>query len=640
MQTSPSQSRIVKFGVFEVDLLEGQLRRSGLRQKLGPQPFQVLRVLLNRPGELVTRDELREKLWPEKVFVDYELALKKCINRIRDVLGDSAENPRFIETIPRRGYRFLAPIQQINSPGPAALPLAAPDHQTRVLPVVQASWHAKRAVRRIHRPIAVIGVLVVTAALSVAVYFVRRQGLAHEGVATGQIKSLAVLPLENLSADRDSDYYAEGMTDELITQLAKLSGVRVISRTSVMPFEGKRKPLQEIARALNVDAIVEGTILRSEGRVRITAQLIRINPEKHLWAESYERTQRDALHLQAELAEKIARKISVSVRPDEQTGIPINVEAHEAYLRGRYWWHRRGREAEAKGLQYFQHAVEIDPSYAAGWAGVADSYLVMAHHGGLRPIEAMPRAKTAALRALELDNSLAEAHTSLAAIKLSYDWDYPGAESEFKRAIELDPNYATAHHWYAHYLVIAGRFDEALSEIKLAHQLDPYSVVINIWWGEIYYYEGDYQRALAQFQSMLELDPALGPAVFAAFAQVYEQQGNYDAAIEEYQRAFSASGRPQDGVALAKAYADGGTGWYWRERLKQLQPGAAGEATPALALAIYYAHCRNRDAALTSLEHAYRDHSPWLNFMKREPAFEWLRTEPRFQKLALHLRLQ
>jgi TolB-like protein/DNA-binding winged helix-turn-helix (wHTH) protein/tetratricopeptide (TPR) repeat protein len=636
----PTRSRIVSFGVFDVDLQEGEVRRAGLRQKLGPQPFQLLRILLERPGELVTRDELREQLWPDNTFVDYDLGLKRCLNRIREVLGDSAENPRYIQTIPRRGYRFIAPLQEVSPYGSAALPLTASENQTPAIPDVQAPDHAETAVRRIRRPTAVIGALLLSTALTVAVYFARRQVPAREEVATAQIKALAVLPLENLTTDSDSDYYAEGMTDELITQLAKLNGVRVISRTSVMPFEGKRMPLQEIARALNVDAIVEGTILRSGGRVRITAQLIQIHPEKHLWAESYESPERNVLDLQGDLAENIARKISGTIRRGQQTSTPISVEAHEAYLRGRYWWHRRGREAEAKGLQYFQRAVEIDPSYAAGWAGIADSYLVMAHHGGLLPNEAMPKAKTAAMKALELDNSLAEAHNSLALVKLSYDWDYPGAESEFKRAIELDPNYATAHHWYAHYLVIAGRFDEALNEIQLAHQLDPYSEVINIWWGRIYYYQGDYQRAIAQFQSMLELDPAFGPMVFGALAEVYEQQGNYARAIEEHQRAFSAIGRPQDGVALANAYAAGGADLYWRERIRQSQLAAAGAPEPTLALAIDYARSRNGDAALNSLERAYREQSPWLNFMEREPAFEWLRTEPRFQKLAANLRLK
>jgi len=330
MRAPPDESRVIRSGVFEVNLREEEIRRSGLRQKLGPQPFQVLQAMLERPGQLVTREELRQRLWPDNTFVDYELALKKCINRIREVLGDSAENPRFIETLPRRGYRFIAPIQIVSPHESTALPLAASDQQTLVVQEVKTVGSVRLAApRRNDRTIAAVGVLMLAAAVGIAAYFVRQRRSAPGGVVV-PIEALAVLPLENLSADKDSDYYAEGMTDELITQLAKISGVRVISRTSVMPFEGKRKPLQEIARALNVDAVVEGTVLRSGGRVRITAQLIQVTPERHLWAESYEREERDVLDLQAELAENVAQKISVSIRPGEPTTIPINVEAHEA----------------------------------------------------------------------------------------------------------------------------------------------------------------------------------------------------------------------------------------------------------------------------------------------------------------------
>ena len=631
MRARSQHSRVIKFGVFEVDLQEAEVRRDGLRQKLGPQPFQVLQALLERPGETVTREELRQRLWPENTLVDYDLALKKCVNRIREVLGDSPESPRFIETIPRRGYRFIAPLQYGGAEESASLSTAIPRDE---FPGVGETDSAKPSTHAPRFLFAAVTALVLMVCISVAVYMERRRAFTAGGTPITGIHALAVLPLENLSSDQGSDYYAEGMTDELITQVAKMSDVRVISRTSVMPFEGKRKPLDEIARALNVDAVVEGTVFRSAGRVRITAQLIQVSPEKHLWAESYNREERDVLALQADLAESIARKISASIKPGRQT-TPINIEAHENYLRGRYWWHQRGREAEAKGLQYFQRAVEIDPSYAAGWAGIADSYVVMAHHGGLPPNDAMPKAKTAALKALQFDDSLAEAHASLATIKLSYDWDYPAAESEFKRAIELDPNYATAHHWYSHYLVVEGRFDEALNEIQLAHQLDSYSGVINYWWGHIYYYRTDYPHALAQFQSMLELEPALAKGAHDAIANIKEQQGLYAEAIQEYRHADPLTGEG-DAVALAKAYALGGAESYWRQRIKMQQAANS----PALHLAITYSRAGNRDATLAVLERDCQQHSPWLNFMAREPAFEWLRTDPRFKKIAVQVGLK
>jgi TolB-like protein/DNA-binding winged helix-turn-helix (wHTH) protein len=644
MRAPSNTSRVIRFGVFEVDSQEERILRSGLRQKLEPQPFLVLQSLLERPGELVTREELRQRLWPDNTFVNYDLALKKCINRIREVLGDSAESPRFIETIPRRGYRFIAPlsrIEEIEEQNTSASSLAKPAEPSSAIGEAQPGRSPDTVFPLGRKRITVVILtLVVAFALTVVLYFLRRGAPRPAGPGATGIKALAVLPLENLSADKDSEYYAEGMTDELITQLAKIKGVRVISRTSVMPFEGKRKSLKEVAQVLKVDAVVEGTVLRSGNRVRITAQLVQVDPEKHLWAESYDREQRDELDLQAEIAQNVARKISASITRSPQASTSVNVEAHESYLRGLYWWHRRGRDAEAKGLEYFKRSVEIDPSYALGWAGIADSYLVMAHHGGLPVGEAMPKAKTAAVKAIELDNSLSEAHASLAEVKLSFDWDYPGADSEFNRAIQLDPNYATAHHWYAHYLVIAGRFDDALSEIELAHQLDPYSAVINSWWSSIYYYEADYQRASEKYQSMLQLDPAVGPLINGSLARVYEQQGDYARAIEEHQRSFSAGGRPQDGTALANAFAAGGPEAYWLKRLSLLEQDAAGKPASALELAFVYSHLGRRDATLSSLERAIQEHDPWVNFFKRDPAFEWLQSEPRFQKLAVRIGLR
>ena len=636
MQASPGQNRILRFGVFEIDLQGGELRRAGLRQKLRPQAFEVLKVLLEHPGQIVTRDELQKRLWSDRTFVDYELALKKCVNRIREVLGDSADNPRFIETVPRKGYRFIAPVRLLGE-GPEG---SAVIHA--INGPVGAAWGEERpslatSARKPTPALIGFSVLLVFAIAAIITYLVPRRNSIHRTGATHGIRALAVLPFENLSPGNDSAYFAEGMTDELITQVAKNSGVRVISRTSVMPYEGKREPLREIANALNVDAVIEGTVLHSGTRVRITAQLIQVDPEKHLWADSYDREERDVLALQSELARNIAHIINTKVT--QHTAVPnrpMNVEALEAYLRGRYWWHRRGREAEAKGLEYFQRAVELDPSYAPAWAGVADSYLVMAHHGGMAPKQAMPKAESAALKALNLDDSLAEAHASVAAVKMSFDWDYSAAEKEFQRAIELDANYATAHHWYAHYLVIMGRFPEALSEIQTAHQLDPYSIVINTWWGRVLYYERDFTRAAAQFRSMLELGPDARSVAYQNLAAVQEQQGNLEQAIECWRLAFLAEGKRDDAELLARSYRAGGPPAYWRERidLAQRRPMSSFD------LALLYALKGNEQRALSLLDAAYNERWPWLNFMDREPVFDLLRIDPRFQKLLQKVRLK
>lgn len=613
-----SQPRVVKFAVFEVDLQSGEVRKAGMRQRLAGQPFQVLQALLEHPQEIVTREQLRQRLWPENTFVDYELALRKAVNRLREILGDSAENPRFIETIPRHGYRFIGSLE------------AAP--QADAVPAVIPSQPKKKRM-----PWRLVGGLS-GAALVVALFTFNADKLRTRifaGSSSPEIHSLAVLPLENLSKDPNQDYFSEGITDALTTDLAQISSLRVISRTSAVQFRGSKRTLPQIGRDLKVDAIVEGTVTRAEGRVRITAQLIEARSDRHLWARSYERDFKDVLALQDEVARDIAEEIRIKMTPEERTRLAIarsiDPAAHEAYLRGRYWWHRRGRENEAKGLQYFEQSVQLDPSYPLAWTGLADSYLVMAHHGGLPPKEAMPKARDAALKALQLDPSLAEAHTSLAMVKLSYEWDYTAAENEFARAIALNPNYATAHHWYAHYLAVKRRFPEALNEIERAHDLDPYSLVINDFWGLVLYYARDYERALIQFHSMLDLDPSIKPAVYEALAQVYEQQGDYPRAVEQRRDALILSGATQDAASLANAYAAGGAKAYWGTRIElaQRQPVAS-----ALNLAILYAHQGDRDAALSSLERAYQEHSPWLNFIACDPAFDSLRPDPRFQKLA------
>jgi TolB-like protein/DNA-binding winged helix-turn-helix (wHTH) protein/Flp pilus assembly protein TadD len=612
MDPLPSKPGLLTFGIFKVDLKASELRKAGIKQKLAPQPFQVLQALLERPGEVVTREQLRDLLWPENTFVDYDLALKKAINRLREVLGDSAASPRFIETIPRHGYRFLAEVRAVDSSVPS--------------PAANA---------RVHRKLAV-GLFCATAAallLGFNVGKLRTRIFAKS--RSLEIRSIAVLPLQNLSNDPNQDYFSDGITDALTTELAQIGALRVISRTSAEHFKGTRETLPEIGRKLNVDAIVEGSVTRSENRVRITAQLIEAPSDRHLWAKSYERELKDVLALQDEVARDIAREIRSNVAAkqgaDLQASAQVNPQAHEAYLRGRYWWHRRGRENELKGLQYFEQAVQLEPSYPLAWAGVADSYIVMAHHGVLPPKEAMPKAKAAALKALQLDNSLAEAHTSLATIKLSYDWDYAGAENEFTRAIELNPNYSTAHHWYAHYLAVKLRFPEALSEIQKAHDLDPYSLVVNDFWGLTLYYSKDYERALAQFRARLDLDPNQELTTYEKIARVYEQQGDYVRAVENEDNALTLSGAAQDAEPLPNAYAQGGARAYWRKRIELAQRAPAASA---LELAILYAYEGDRDAALRSLERAYQEHSPWLNFMACEPAFDSLRADPRFQKLA------
>jgi TolB-like protein/Tfp pilus assembly protein PilF len=408
----------------------GELRKQGVRVKLQEQPFQILQILLQRRGDVVTREELRQKIWPSDTFVDFDHSINNAIKRLRAALGDSAENPCYIETVASRGYRFITNLHPI----------------------------------------------------------------------TRQIGSLAVLPLGNLSHDPEQEYFAEGLTEALITTLAKIGELRVVSRTSTMQFKGAHKPVREIARELAVDAVVEGTVLRAGNRVRITAQLIDAEEETHLWAESYERELCDVLTLQSEVAQAIAREVKVKLTPQDRAQfaqVPqINPEAYEAYLKGRYHWN--GRHGLRKAIQDFEEAIAKDPTYAAAYAGLADCFCALSAWGLVTANEGSIKAKALAQKALEIDNSLAEAHTSLAFATM-YDYDFLASEKEFERALELNPRYATAHQLFALCLSMMGRYEEAYTEIQRAFRLDPLSSVINAFVGYIYLYARRYDQAIYQF---------------------------------------------------------------------------------------------------------------------------------------------
>jgi TolB-like protein len=432
------------FGVFEVDLRAGELRRRGIKVKLQEQPLQILQILLENPGDVVTREELQQRIWPADTFVDFDHGLNNAIRRLREALGDSADTPHYVETLARRGYRFIGSL----CAGPAST-------------------------------------------------------LAH-------LRSLAVLPLENLSHDPQQEYFAEGLTEALIATLAKIGELRVVSRTSTLQCKGVRKPVREIARELGVDTIVEGTVLRVGRRVRITAQLIDAHKETHLWAESYERDLRDVLSLQSELAQAIAREIQVKLTPRERAYFaqvkPVDLEAYEAYLKGRYHWNRRSTQGLSKATQCFQQSIARDPNYAPAVAGLADCLSTLSAWGFVSPDEGCGKAKVLAEKALEIDHSSADAHASLAFASMWYDYDFSTAEREFKRSIELDSRYATAHEWYGIYLgFVIGRFEEAYTEFQRALRLDPLSSIITCMLGYAYYSAHRYDQAIEQYEKTLEL---------------------------------------------------------------------------------------------------------------------------------------
>ena len=627
-------AEVIRFGVFEVDTVTGELRKHGLRIKLQEQPFQVLSLLLARPGELVTREELHQKLWPADTFVDFEHGLNKSINKLREALSDDRETPRYIETLPRRGYRFLATVSSAQPPSePSGTPVglgAQPD------PVVAAN--PRRAGWITPAVILSLGVL---ALLASALWYrlARRQiPTPSAAVSAAPIRSLAVLPLQNLSGDNDQEYFADGMTDELITHLGQMSALRVISRTSVMQYKRTAKTLPQIGRELGADAIVEGAVFRSGSRVRITAQLIDARTDHHLWAHAYERDLKDVLVLQDEVARDIANEIRVELTPQERARLagshPVNPEAHEAYLKGRYYWDQFTEAEGRKSLGFFQQAIGKDPNYALGYSGLADYYLMMyAGIGALPRNEACPKAEPAALKAVELDDSLAETHLSHGAIRLFCDWDWQGAESEFKRAIQLNPSYSFAHRVYADLLTFSGGGGKAVAEMGRAVENDPMSADLNYMLGFTYYETRQYDQALQQYRKALEMDPRRANP-HNGIGEVYAQQGRYDLAISEFRQSLDLSGRQPEALSdLGCVYALAGSRPEALEILKQLSERSKHRLVSPLDRAVVYIALGNKEQALALLDEAYAQHEWGMLLLKAEPQYDPLRSDPHFQDL-------
>ena len=487
-----------------------------------------------------------------------------------------------------------------------------------------------------------VAALLALSALSIGLNVGGLRDRPLRGVGSPAIRSLAVLPLANLTGDSGQDYFVDGMTDELTTDLAQIAALRVTSRTSTMQFRDAKKPLSQIAKELNVEAVMEGSVVRSADRVRITAQLIEAKSDRHLWAKSYERKIQDVLALQDEVARDIAEEVRIKLTPEERSRFevarPVNPGAHDDYLRGRFWWSKRTEEGEWKGLEYFQKAIAKEPSYALAYAGVADSFIVLGHHGRLSPKEALPKAKQAAMKALELDDSLAEAHTSLALVRHSYDWDWSGAESEFKQAIVLNPNYSTAHHWYSHYLVAVGRLDEALSEVERARELDPFSPTINAFLGDTLYYRRQYDRSLRQYRHALEMYPD-ATEFHDGIANVYEQKKMLPEAFAERQQVLAMHGQTKTAVALAQVYKNSGYMGYLQKRIEILEQAPEPAEAPNLYLAHLYAELNDQPHALHYLERAYEERNPWLLNLKVDPAMDPLRSSPAFRDLVRRIGL-
>ena len=564
MEGFRSSHAIVRFGGFELNQEAGELRKDGTRIRLQDQPLQILRILLENPDKIITREELQKKIWPSDTFVDFDHGINNAIKRLREALGDTADTPRYVETLPRRGYRFVGRIER-ETPG---------------------------------------------------------------------FRSLAVLPLENLSHDPEQEYFAEGLTEALITTLAKIGELRVVSRTSSMLYKGVRKPLREIARELEVDTIVEGTVLRSGDRVRITAQLIDPVKETHLWAESYDRHLRDILDLQADVARAIAHEVQIKLTPQEQAHLaqayPVDPDAYEAYLKGRYHWNKRSRDGHPKAVQYFQQAIVKDPSCATAYAGLADAVAIMGLWSLVPPEEGCGKARGLAVKALERDNSLAEAHTSLAWAALHYDYDFADAERGFERAIELNPRYATAHHWFGMSLGMMGRYEEGYTELKRAVRLEPHWSLVHFGLAFVHWCGRHYDQAIEACEEALEFDPnSVQALVWLGIS--YVDKMSCKPAIAVLKRAFELSqGAPVAAACLGEAYAMAGSSDEVHNILHELM---GRRHVTAYFVSRIYAALGETDEALKWLEAGYREHGEWMVLLKVDARFDSLRDDPRFQDL-------
>jgi len=630
-----------RFGVFEVDPRSGELRKAGSKVKVQEKPIQLLLLLLENPGEVVTRDQLRDALWPADTFVDFDHSLGTAVAKLRAALGDSAKNPRFVETVASRGYRFIAPVtadtqrppdealQRAEHAEPTpprndgtadlAAPLAPPDRPstpTRRLPPAAALAAA-----------AVIVLAIVVFGFNAG----NPRGLFSSGGAT--IHSLAVLPLQNMSKDPSEEYFVDGMTEQLIATLAQLHDVEVISRTSAMQYKRTTKHVPEIGRELNADALIEGSVIRSGSRVRITAQLVDARTDQHLWARSYERNFDDVLALQNEIAAAIADEIRIRLSPEEKSRLAqtptVSAAAQEAYLRARYHLNQGDEAAVRKSIDEFTAAIAADPGDARSHAGLSQAYIALTDFYE-RPAETMPRAKAAAETAVRLDDMQADAHASLGAVRFLYDWDWKGAEAEFRRALSLNNASPDAHVWYGVFLSQMGRFDEALTEIRRAEALDPLSVPVRINAGWVNYLARRNDAAIAEWKKALDIEPNLGVAHTSIWLAYVRSRASHD---ESPLHLEPQDDSPMNLATLAGVYAMSGKRAEAERVLAQVKELASHRYVCPYEVAVAHAALDQRDAALEWLRRGLDSRSVCMPDLKVDPRLDSLRQDPRFREL-------
>ena len=611
-----------RFNDFELDTSSYQLRRGGVPAKIEKMPLDLLFLLVKRAGELVPRNDIQRAIWGDGVFVDVEPAINTVIRKVRQALRDDADQPRFIETVVGKGYRFIAPV---------------------VVEEAGSDRHSQPEAPFVWRGIAAAALLLVLTAGSV-LFITRGAWRASEAPAsTAAIRAIAVLPLDNLSGDPTQDWFAEAMTDELITDLAKVSSLKVISRGSTAQFKGTHRPLPEIGRTLHVDALVEGSVVRSGGHIRVTAQLIEVATDRHLWAESYDRDLRDVLTLQKQVASIIASAIRVTLTPGERTQLaapqPTNPDAYLAYIKGRYYWNQRTEPALNSGIESFRAALAVDPTFAEAHAGIADCYTALGYGSYLPPKTAFENARTSARQAIALNPNVADAYASLAYVKLYYDWDFAGAEKEFQRALSLNPNSVTAHDWYSVYLTAMERFEEAQKEIARAQELDPLAAAINTDAGFVSYYAGRYDAAAKQLRATIEMSPGF-PLAHLWLGRTYQEQERYEDASREYAATAAVVGDwPVTMAAIGNLEGLSGNRPAADQVLSRLIAQSRHKYVTPYGLGLVYAAVGDDARAFAALRQAVEDRSNWLVWLKLDRRWGQLRKDPRFTELLQQLHL-
>ncbi len=631
-----------RFGLFEADSRTGELRKQGRRLKLRGRPFDILMLLLARGGDVISREELRQQLWQADTFVDFDHGLNSAINRLREALGDSAENPRFIETLPKRGYRFIAPIEVPVAASSAAAPVPSPAAEPS--PAVRPSEPIPSPIRRLSgasRAVLLVASGALAVAVVVAALYLR---IGRPPVTASARTTLAVLPFQNLSNDAEQEFFSDGFTEEMIAELGALDPdhLGVIARTTTMLYKNARKDIGQVKRDLGVDYVLEGSIRRAGSRMRITAQLVQTSDMTHLWAESYDRDVSDVLAIQTEVAMKIAHSLTLALRRPRADGgqTATSFPAYELCLRAKFFRDQATEEGARKAIEYFQRAISIDPAYAPAHSGLADCYRLLGAPGWEvdQPADLLRKAKAGAERALQLDPESSEAHAVLSMVKLDYEWDLPGSEREVLEAIRLNPSSVQAHQYYSSTLTTMGRTEDAIREARRAMELDPKSAIAGATLGIRYWYGGQIDEAIAEFNKTLEANPEFGVAHWG-LAQCYRQRGETARELEELRRAVALSGNSAYMRAhLAYGLATSGD----REHALAIQHELEVEGRQRYAspyhFALIAAGLDDREAMIRALERALADRSGWMVFLPVEPEFNPVRQLPAFRQLLARVR--